>query len=152
MTPIWQRVAAIFIYLLPWSDSIPFGRNLFLEFSFLQWLAIPALPIVLIEQAIPFGSLILFFVLFLTVVRNPNVPYFVRFNTLQAILLDIGVVIISYAFQIILQPFAGGIIVRTLSSTVFLGILAMVVFSISECIQGKEPDIPWISEAVKIQI
>ena len=56
----------------------------------------------------PFGGLLLFFVLFLAVVRNPNVPYFLRFNTLQALLIDIVLILLSYTFQIILKPIAAG--------------------------------------------
>ncbi len=150
--PFWQRIVGLFIYMLPWSDAIPFGRNLFQQFPFLQWLAIPALPLMILQQAIPFGSLILFLILFLAVIRNPKVPYFLRFNTLQGLLIDIAVVLISYAFQILLQPIGGGLFTRTLSSTAFVGILTIMIFAISECIQGKEPDLPGISEAVRIQL
>lgn len=138
--------------MLPWSDAIPFGRYLFQDFPFLQWLAIPALPLMMAERGIPFGGFLLFLVLFLAVARNPKVAYFVRFNTLQAILLDIGIIVVNYAFQIILLPLGASLIVRTLSSTVFLGILTIVIFAFIECLQGKEPDLPGISEAVKIQL
>ena len=152
MISFWLRVLGVLLYLLPWSDAIPFGRHLFLQFSFLQWLAIPALPLIFFEQTIPFGGLIIFFVLFLTIVRNPKIPYFIRFNTLQALLIDIGLILISYGFQLLIVPIGGGLIVRTLSSTVFLATLVMISFSAIECIQGNEPDLPGISEAVRIQL
>ena len=83
--PIWQRVLAALAYLLPWSDAFSFGRGLFGLFPALQWLGVPILPIALLEQAVPFGGLVLFLVLFLAVVRNSKVPYVIRFNVLQAI-------------------------------------------------------------------
>ena len=138
--------------MLPWSDAIPFGRYLFIDFPFLQWVAIPALPIMFIKQGIPFGNILLFFVLFLGVARNPKIPYFVRFNTLQAILTDIALVLLRYGFQILIQPFGTGLIVSTLSSTVLIGLLAIVIFAFGECLQGKEPDLPGISEAVRMQL
>ncbi len=149
---IWQRLLGALIYMLPWSDAIPFGRTLFLDFPFLQLLAIPVLPVILFEQIIPFGSLLLFFLLFLGVARNPKVPYFLRFNTLQALLIDIALVVLSYAFQLIIQPIGSNLISQTLSSTVLIGILAIITFSVVECVQGKEPDLPGISEAVRIQL
>ena len=152
LIPLWQKFIGILIYMLPWSDAIPFGRHLFQDFPFLQWLALPALPIIFIEQSIPFGSLLLFFLLFLLIARNPKIPYFLRFNTLQALLIDIGVILINYGFQIIIEPFGSGIIVSTLSSTVLVGILAIVIFAFGECLQGKEPDLPGISEAVRMQL
>ncbi len=79
-------------------------------------------------------------------------PYFLRFNTLQAILLDIALILLSYALQIILVPIGETLLLRTLSSTVFVGMLAIVIFTISECLQGKEADLPAISEAARIQL
>ena len=120
--PVWQRFLGLLVYLLPWSDAIPFGSHLMLQFPWLQWLTLPALPLVLLERGIPFGNLLVFFLLFLAVVRNPNVPYFLRFNTLQALLVDIIVVILGYAFAILIQPLGGGLMLRTLSSTVVVAV------------------------------
>lgn len=150
--PSWQRLLALMTYLLPWSDGLPFGRSLTSLFPVLQWLSLPALPLVLIEQAIPFGGFILFLVLFLGVVRNQRVPYFIRFNALQAILLDIILIVLSLAFNLLLAPLGGNFAVRTLANTVFLGMLVLVLFGIIQCLRGKEADIPSLSEAVRMQL
>ena len=150
--PSWQRLLALLTYLLPWSDGLPFGRSLTSLFPVLQWLSLPALPLVLIEQAIPFGGFILFLVLFLGVVRNQRVPYFIRFNALQAILLDIILIVLSLAFNLLLDPLGGNFAVRTLANTVFLGMLVLVLFGIIQCLRGKEADIPSLSEAVRMQL
>ena len=60
--PIWQRLLGALVYIMPWRDAIPFGRYLFIDFPFVQWLALPALPIILVQQSIPFGNLLLFLV------------------------------------------------------------------------------------------
>jgi len=150
--PSWQRLLALLTYLLPWSDGLPFGRSLTSLFPVLQWLSLPALPLVLIEQAIPFGGFILFLVLFLGVVRNQRVPYFIRFNALQAILLDIILIVLSLAFNLLLAPLGGNFAVRTLANTVFLGMLVLVLFGIIQCLRGKEADIPSLSAAVRMQL
>ena len=150
--PSWQRLLALLTYLLPWSDGLPFGRSLTSLFPMLQWLILPALPLVLVEQAIPFGGFILFLVLFLGVVRNPRVPYFIRFNALQAILLDIILIVLSLAFNLLLAPLGGNFAVRTLANTIFLGMLVLVLFGIIQCLRGKEADIPSLSEAVRMQL
>ena len=151
-TPVWQRLLGLLVYLLPWSDAIPFGGHLMGQFPWLQWLTLPALPLVLLERGIPFGNLLVFFLLFLAVVRNPNVPYFIRFNTLQALLVDIIVVLLRSAFAILLQPLGGGLILRTLSSTVMIAVLAVVIFAVIECVRGREPDLPGLSQAVRMQL
>jgi hypothetical protein len=148
----WQRLLALLAYLLPWSDGLPFGRSLYGLFPALQWLSLPALPIVLVQQAVPFGGFLLFLVLFLAVVRNQRVPYFLRFNVLQAILLDIVLVVLSLAFNLLLSPLGGNFAVRTLSNTVFLGVLVLVLFAAVQCLRGKEADIPSLSEAVRMQL
>lgn len=149
--PFWQRLLALLPYLLPWSDALPFGRSLYGLFPVLELVTLPALPVVLVEQAVPFGGLILFLVLFLAVVRNPQVPGTIRFNALQAILLDIVLVVVSLAFQLLgLEKlgFAG----RTLENTVFLGMLVLMLFALVQCLRGKEPEIPVLSEAVRMQL
>ena len=149
--PFWQRLLALLPYLLPWSDGLPFGRSLYGLFPALQWLSLPALPVVLVEQAVPFGGFILFLVLFLAVVRNPRIPYFLRFNVLQAILLDIVLVVVSLAFQL-LRLGSLGFAGRTLANTVFLGMLVLLVFAVVQCVRGKEADVPSLSEAVRMQL
>jgi len=150
-SPIWQRLLAALAYLLPWSHAFPFGSNLFGLFPALQWLGLPILPIALLEQAVPFGGLVLFLVLFLAVVRNSRVPYLIRFNVLQAILVDIVVVLISLAFQV-LRLNSLDFVGKTLSNTVFLGILVLVSFAMVQNLRGKEADIPGLSEAVRMQL
>ena len=150
--PIWQRLLAALAYLLPWADAIDFGRGVLSLAEPLQLLVLPALPLLTLERVVPFGGLVLFLALFLLVVRNPQVPYLIRFNVLQAILIDIVLVLLSLAFQVLLSPLGGGFAVRTLESTVFLATLLLVVFSVVQSLRGVEADIPTVSEAVRMQL
>ena len=152
--PSWQKLLGCFLYLLPWSDGVNFGRYLFQDFPFLEWLKYLALPIWLFEQIIPFGlgSLVLFLAIFIAIARNQQVPYFLRFNALQALLINIGIFLLNYAFGILIQPLGGRLIVSTLASTIFIAILTIIIFTFGECLQGKEPDLPGISEAVRMQL
>jgi hypothetical protein len=153
-SPIWQRLLAALAYLLPWSDAIPFGQGLFGPLPWLRWLTLPALPVLQLQELVPFGSLVLFLLLFLAVVRNPRVPYSIRFNVLQAILIDIVLVLLSLAFSILLAPLSDslGFLVRTLQNTVFLGALLLVGFAMVQNLRGKDADIPTVSEAVRMQL
>ena len=150
--PIWQRLLAALAYLLPLSDAIPFGKSLLLQFPLLQLLALPALPVITLQQAIPFGGLVLFLALFLLVVRNSKVPYLIRFNVLQAILLDIVLVLLTLAFDTLLGPLGASFAVRTLENTIFLGTLLLVLFALVQSLRGKEAEIPTVSEAVRMQL
>jgi uncharacterized membrane protein len=149
--PLWQRLLALLAYVLPWSAALPFGESLDNLFPALQWLVLPAIPVLMLERSVPFGGFLLFLVLFLAVVRNPQVPYFLRFNVLQAILLDIVLVVVSLAFQL-LRLGSLGFAGRTLANTVFLGMLVLLLFAVVQCLRGKEADIPSLSEAVRMQL
>ena len=150
--PIWQRLLAAAAYLLPWSDAIPFGRSLFGLFPFLQWLSVPALPVAMLQQMVPFGGLVLFLALYLGVVRNGQVPYPIRFNVLQAILIDIVLVLVSLAFNLLINPLGSGFALRTISNSVFLGTLVVVLFGVVQNLRGRDADLPTISEAVRMQL
>jgi hypothetical protein len=150
--PIWQRLLAALAYLLPWSDALPFGQSLFGLFPVLQWLSLPAFPLLLLQQAVPFGGFVLFLVLFLAVVRNTKVPYLIRFNVLQAILVDILLILVSLAFSVLLAPLGLGFALRTLSNTVFLGALLLVGFGVVQSLRGQEAEVPSLSQAVRMQL
>jgi len=150
--PIWQRLLAALAYLVPWSTALESGGALFRLYPPLQWLALPALPLVLLQQAVPFGGLVLFLVLFLAVVRNSQVPYLIRFNVLQAILIDIVLFVLSLATQTLLAPLGNGFVLRTLSNTIFLGATLLVGFAVAQNLRGKQAEIPTVSEAVRMQL
>ena len=150
--PLWQRFLGLLAYLLPWSDALSFGRELYNLFPWISYLALPATPVLLLERSIPFGGFLLFLVLFLVVVRNPNVPYYLRFNVLQAILLDILLVVLALAFNVLLSPLGNSLMIRTLNNTVFIGALVLVLYASIQCLRGKEADLPTLSDAVRMQL
>ncbi len=141
---IFQRLSSVFLYTLPLKASIPFGYYLFYKYSFLKILSFLTLPIILIEESLPFGSFLLFIILFAGLVRNPRVPHFIRYNACQALLVDIALIIISYLFKIL--P------IVELGSIIFIFTLCIFIYSISQCIFGVEPEIPFISKSVRMQI
>ena len=144
MNQVFQRLSSVFLYTLPLKASIPFGYYLFYKYSFLKILLLLTFTIAIIEKSLPFGSFLLFIILFAGLVRNPNVPYFVRYNACQALLIDISLIIISYFLRIFPLIELGPII--------FIFTLCIFIYSISQCIYGVEPEIPLISKSVRMQI
>ena len=144
MNQILQRLSSVFLYTFPLNASIPFGNYLFFKYSFLKILLLVTSPIAIIEESLPFGSFLLFIILFAGLARNPNVPYFVRYNACQALLIDIALIIISYFLSVF--P------IVELGSFVFIFTLSIFIFCISQCIYGVEPEIPLISKSVRMQI
>ena len=78
MPSLGERLLGVLLYMIPWSDSLTFGNHLYIKYPFIQIIQIPAIPIILIERSIPFGSLLLFLAIFFGLVRNSKVSYFLR--------------------------------------------------------------------------
>ena len=144
LNQILQRLSSVFLYTLPLKASIPFGYYLFYKYSFLKILLLLTFPIAILEKSLPFGGFLLFIILFAGLARNPKVPYFVRYNAWQALLIDISLIIISYLLRIF--P------IVELGSIIFIFTLCIFIYSISQCIYGVEPEIPLISKSVRMQI
>ena len=152
MPSVGARILGILLYMIPWSDSLMFGNHLYLKYPFIQIVQVPAIPIFLIERSIPFGNLLLFLAIFLGLVRNIKVSYFLRFNALQSLLINIGIIIVSFIFEIIFSPFSNSLIIRTFSTTLLISLFSMIVYCAWSCTQGNEPDLPGISKATKMQL
>ncbi len=147
-----ERILGILLYLIPWSDSLKFGNHLFIKYPFTQIIQIPAIPIIIIERLIPFGNFLLFLLIFIGLVRNSKVSYFLRFNALQSLLINIGIIIVSFIFDILFNPFGNSLIIRTFSSTVLISLFSIITYCVWSCTQGNEPNLPGISQATKIQL
>ncbi|QDZ39454.1 hypothetical protein FRE64_05655 [Euhalothece natronophila Z-M001] len=150
-TEIQNRFFAALPYILPLVYVVPFGAFLFRQFPIISIIYLPLQPVLAIYR-FPFAGLIVFFVLILAVVRNENIPHFIRFNTMQAILIDILLILIRFATQILNLGGGGGLLIQTLFNTIFIGTLAIVVYGIVQSARGIYAEIPAISEAVHGQV
>jgi hypothetical protein len=149
-----DRIFACLPYLLPLIDALLFfSRPFFTQFPSLAFLFAPLAPIAGLYRGVPFMGLIIFFALFLLVVRNENISRFIRFNTMQAIMLDIILIICNLIVSLLLaQILGGGLILDTIFNVIFLGTLAAVVYSVIQSALGRYAEIPTLSEAVHMQV
>jgi uncharacterized membrane protein len=151
-TDLKDKIFAALVYSLPLIDVFSYGQFLFTQFPQLIYLYLPLQPIVLIYQSIPFAGLIVFFVLLLAVVRNMKISRFIRFNTMQAILLDILLILFGLVLSILVNGLgANNILVETLYNVIFLGIWAGCIYAMVQSLRGQYADIPTISEAANSQ-
>jgi hypothetical protein len=151
-TNVSDRLFACLPYLLPLIEVLGFSQFLLTQFPFLQLLFIPLMPLISLYSSISFAGLIIFFALWLLVVRNEKIPHFIRFNTMQAILLDILIVLCSILTGFIRQIPGSGFAIETLYSTIFIGIVAAIGYSVVQSLLGRYAEIPAISDAVHMQV
>ncbi len=152
-TTVPERIFACLPYLLPLIEGLAFGQYLFRQFPIFQVILLPLLPVLKLYSSIPFAGLIVFFALFFLVVRNEQIAHFIRFNTMQAILLDIVVILCSLILSVlgpVLQN--SSFILETLFNMVFLGLIAAVIYSVAQSLLGRYADIPALSDAVYMQV
>ena len=151
---IKDRFFGAAVYLFAIYDAIALGVPLMVQvpalapfFQVLQILVTPiALVYGIVNTAIPiFGSLLVFFILFLAVVRNERIPYFIRFNTLQSILFGIALSLI----QIVFGTFGA---LGLIGGVVFIIATGASLYCMVECALGHYPEIPSISDAVYSQL
>jgi len=149
-----DRIFAALVYLLPLYSAFAFGIFIFQQIPFLgAALAIALYPLAFLYSSLgSFGSLIIFFVLFFAVVRNPRISHFIRFNTMQAILIDILVSLLGLVLGFVARGLGANLALETLFNVVFLGAFAACVYSIIQSVIGKYADIPTISEAAYSQV
>ncbi len=154
-TDVKDKIFSALVYLFPLYYLVQsFGIFLWKQFpELIAIISIPLAPINQIYGAVPFADLIIFFILFLAVVRNPRISHFIRYNTMQAILLDILLFLLSIVLGAVLGPiFGDSLITETLFNTVFIGGLAVCGYSIVQSLLGKYAEIPQLSEAVYSQV
>lgn len=152
-TTVSDRIFASLPYLLPLIEALRFGSLLFEQFPALQVVFLPILPLVAIYNSFGgFLGLIIFFALFLLVVRNEKISHFIRFNTMQAILIDIIIFLCSILLQVLLPIPGSSFATGTLASTIFLGVVAAFVYAVFQSLSGRYAEIPALSDAVYMQV
>jgi len=138
-----------------------FADFLVQQFSPLGYALIPFLYVnkLLSIKIIDFISIrfVAWICVFIFVVRSYKVNHFVRFNAMQALLLDIVITLVEVVTRL-LQEILGGFaffpfVLQIISSVTFLGITAAFIYSVFECIRGKYADkIPVISDVAYSQV
>jgi len=148
-------------YLLPMSAGVIYGAVLFQQFPLLVlpffpfiWfygnvLAFPLVPVLGLT-----GEFFLFIGLFFLVVRDARIPHFVRFNTMQALLMQIVLFIAQLFFQVVQQLSSNAlpsIISATIANTIFIGTILLGGYAIYQIVKGEYSDIPTLSQAASFQ-
>ncbi len=155
-----DRIYATLPYLLPIAAVVPFGAFLFIQFPLLQAIFFPVfkLNLILLISIIDFISIrfVAWFCVFIFVVRNFKVNHFVRFNAMQALLLDIIVALMS-AIRELLSLILGNFaffpfMLQIIASVTFLGITAAFLYSIFQCVLGKYAEMPIVSDVAYSQV
>ena len=150
-TDIKDRFFGAFVYALPLIYALEFGGFLLRQFPIIGLIYLPLQPLLVI-YSFPFAGIIIFFVLFMAVIRNSRISHFIRFNTMQAILLDILLVLSGFVVRFLMNGLGASLLIETLSNVIFMATLAACFYGIIQSALGRYAEIPTISEAAYAQV
>mmetsp|Transcript_38166 Transcript_38166/g.90626 ORF Transcript_38166/g.90626 Transcript_38166/m.90626 type:complete len:247 (-) Transcript_38166:207-947(-) len=148
---LW-RVFAAFMYVIPWIDTLTLGREIFHTFPQTIILYLLPSPFVNIYYLNTFMPLIVFFLCFLAIVKNTKLHHFVRFNTMQAIMLDIGVMLFNILRAYFPAEIRWSVLMVLFDKFSFVVCMATIMYGVFFTLRGYYADIPFVSEAVYIQV
>ncbi|PIN10246.1 hypothetical protein CDL12_17167 [Handroanthus impetiginosus] len=143
-----DRLISAITYFYPFFDGIQYGKYVITQFSPFQAFIQPLVPAIKVFKSFPFNGFLIFLTLYFVVVRNPNFSRYVRFNTMQAIVLDV-LLIFPDLLERTFNPRDGvGLdFMMSFDSTVFLFLLVSLIYGSSSCMLGQLPRLPLVAEA-----
>jgi hypothetical protein len=164
---IQDRIFSCLVYIFPLVEVVGFGMFLFAQIPGLAMIYLPLLPFMMVYALLNrflfgYGSFLVFMVMYLAIVRNENLRHFLRFNTMQCLMLAIfaylcqavlGLLGILRIPEIIspLSPInsvsSAPLPLVVLSDVIFLAVWAGAVYSIVQAARGLYGELPVISEA-----
>ncbi len=147
-----QRLISILFYILILPNLISYGNYFYTHFPLGGIVKFAIIPIIYIQNNFLLNDLVIFAILFLGIARNASIAYFIRFNAMQVVLLKLTVIIIKYIYILINNLQISYVLQESIGTTIFIGILTLLIFSIIQCLRGNQADLPFISEAAKMQI
>ncbi|KAL5548626.1 hypothetical protein UlMin_003857 [Ulmus minor] len=148
-----DRIISAICYFYPFFDGVQYGKYVITQFAPIQTLIQPLIPAIKVFKGFPLNGFLVFLTLYFVVVRNPNFSRYVRFNTMQAIVLDV-LLIFPDLLERSFNPKDGiGLdLMMSLDSTVFLFLLVCLIYGSSSCLLGQLPRLPIVAEAAERQV
>ena len=145
-----DRIFAALVYLLPMIRALPFGFGVLTAIPALGQIILLAIgPFIqlytTLSTRIPLFELIVFFALYLGVVRNYRFSHFLRYNVMQALLL--GIVLSMVGIVTNLPGLDGTLLGQTLHTFTFFVAFGASIYSLVRSATGLFPELPMISDA-----
>lgn len=153
-TPATDRLISAVSYTLPFFNSLQYGRYLFFQFPKLGLLFEPLLPLLGLYRSIPYSSFVAFFALYLGVVRNPSFSHYTRFNAMQAVTLDV-LLVLPLLIQRIFTPGQAGLGYKLMvwgHNGIFVFSVFCFVYGLVSSILGRTPYLPFVADAAGRQL
>lgn len=148
-TPATDRLISAASFFFPLFNGLQYGRFLFSQYPILAAPFKPILPLLSLYHSIPYASFVSFFALYIGIVRNPSLSRYIRFNALQALVLDV-LLVVPLLIQRILSPGRTGLGLKLTIwgyNALFVFLIACFAYGFGCSVLGKTPYLPFVAEA-----
>ncbi|KAI3952820.1 hypothetical protein MKX01_006863 [Papaver californicum] len=156
--PAKDRLISVLIYLIPFLNGLKYGTYLFHKYYILELVFDPVIPLLNFYKSIPSLGIFVFLTLHLGIIRDRNCSRFVRFNSLQVLLMDFMLIVPELVKKSLVSAdtmeeigFRFGLLKVSHDVTFILTVTAFV-YAFWKCVLGRIPEFPGVTHAVEWQI
>jgi len=147
-----EKGLAMISYIVPLMDGLRYAKFLLRDFPSFAAIFVPLTPVIKFYYSFPYASLIFFFILYLAIAQNRELSRFVRFNGMQAVLLDVILNVPALAERFLLPNavFSSDLGVWSyvqVYNTIFLYVFCSVGYGAISSLRGKAGKIPLVGNA-----
>ncbi|BDA46212.1 probable Tic20 family protein Ycf60 at C-terminar half [Coccomyxa sp. Obi] len=146
------RLASAFLYIVPWIDILTLGREIYHFFPTSLLLYLVPGPLAPLYYSGQFVPLIVFFLLFLAIVKNNKLHHFVRFNCMQGVMLDIVSMLFTLLRAYVPAEVRWSFILDIYDMFSWNICMCTILYCVFFSLAGKYADVPYISESVYLQV
>ena len=153
--PVPDRVVAFLPYLVPLLDGLRYSRFFFAQFPQAIFLLQPLQPLASMYFRIPFAGMISFFAIYMGIAENRTLSRFVRFNGMQAIILDVCLVLPGMIEYVLSPGRLSGVafeMYRMCYNCVWLFVLVAFCLAAVGCLSGQMYKLPFIGDAADMRV
>ncbi|CDP04185.1 unnamed protein product [Coffea canephora] len=153
-TPATDRLISAASFFFPLFNGLQYGRFLFSQYPILAAPFKPIIPLLSLYHSVPYASFVSFFALYIGIVRNPSLSRYIRFNALQALVLDV-LLVVPMLIQRILSPGQTGLGLKLTIwgyNALFVFLVACFAYGLGCSVLGKTPHLPFVAAAAGRQI
>lgn len=153
--PVPDRVVALLPYLVPLLDGLRYSRFFFAQFPQAIVLLQPLQPLASAYFRIPFAGMISFFAIYMGLAENRSMSRFVRFNAMQAIILDVCMVLPGMIEYVLSPSSLSGVffqLYKLCYNAVWIFVLASFCLAAVGCATGQMYKLPYIGDAADMRI
>ncbi|EFJ40036.1 hypothetical protein VOLCADRAFT_108369 [Volvox carteri f. nagariensis] len=150
-----DRIIAALPFLLPLLDGLPYAKFIMIQYPFVARAFAPVAPLMYIYHAFPFAPFLVFLAIYNGIVNNTSLPRFVRYHAMQAVLLDVLLIIPQVILNDVWKAPSDelGLQAYILAyNTLFLFTAVCSAYGMGSCLVGLTARLPLVAEAADYQV